>query len=390
MIWRRRRRSTLQDVPQATSRPLAPSKTDAVLAWAERKPGEDFSRRSSLSSSTNLPPQLAHLEFSWDDVHVIKTLGTGSFGQVFLAAVNHAKMAIKVLVDTDAVLQKETNSRITGSSSSSSSIPKARASKLIQEAKIMASLQHPNVIHLLGFCTSPPCLAIEYCPRGSLYDVLQKAKHDPKSFRPKLTWKRRLLMAKEAAAGVLHLHTRSPPILHRDIKSPNFLVTAEMGVKVCDMGLSKLDPRHDSEEDSQIASAYQTVSTAGGVGNPRWLSPEVLNGGMSTLESDVFSFGVVLWELLVWEQPWPEANTWAVSSAVVRGERQSVPPYEELPGFDERLTPDIIATLDSYVALMKRCWEHDPSNRPAMADVTTELENLAASLSTSGSGTLST
>lgn len=218
-----------------------------------------------------------------------------------MATIRHAKVAVKVLVDADAVLAAETASKATGTSSSLASVPHAHIGKLIQEATLMASLQHPNVVHLLGFCLAPPCMAVEYCTRGSLFDLLCQAASEPVAAK-RLTWQRRLKMAKEGAAGVLHLHTRTPPIFHRDIKSPNFLVTTDLTVKVSDMGLSKL------AEDA----AGGTISTAGGASNPRWLAPEVMQGEKGMEKSDVYSFGVVLWEILTWQLPWGDLNIWAV------------------------------------------------------------------------------
>jgi serine/threonine protein kinase len=242
-------------------------------------------------------------------------------------------MAVKVLVDADAVValvatsKRPSNSNKEGTTTSSSlqsedkkkkkkntsssggfpssapSVPKAQVEKMIQEASLMTTLQHPNVVHLLGFCISPPCMAVEYCLRGSLYDVLAQARTDPEGPK-KLPWVRRLKMAKDTAAGLLHLHSRTPPILHRDIKSPNILVTADFTVKIADMGLSKL------AEEAQGASK---VSTMGGGANPRWLAPEILNGERPGMESDVFAYGILMWEILTWELPWSEENVWAVS-----------------------------------------------------------------------------
>ena len=230
-----------------------------------------------------------------------------------------------MLVDADAVVAaaasaSHTTATTTGGTASSKSsknhlsnakslgvagsmVPKAHIEKMLQEASLMASLQHPNVVHLLGFCISPPCMAVEYCPRGSLYDVLAQARTDPEGAK-RLSWIRRLRMAKDVAAGMLHLHSRTPPILHRDVKSPNILVTADLTVKVADMGLSKL---------AEEAQGGSKVSTMGGGANPRWLAPEILDGQKASMESDVFAFGVVLWEMLTWELPWSEDNVWVVS-----------------------------------------------------------------------------
>ena len=99
------------------------------------------------------------------------------------------------------------------------------------EAGLMASMRHPNIVGFMGLCVDPPCIITEYCERGSLTDVLRAGKRDAAA-AAELTWPRRLGMALEAATGMHHLHSQSPPIIHRDLKSPNLLVDAHWHVKV--------------------------------------------------------------------------------------------------------------------------------------------------------------
>ncbi|EFN51109.1 hypothetical protein CHLNCDRAFT_13183, partial [Chlorella variabilis] len=152
-----------------------------------------------------------------------------------------------------------------------------------QEADLMFSLRHPNCVQLMGTCLAPPCLVTEYCQRGSLADCLREARRH-RDAADCLTWHRRLLMALDAAKGMLYLHSYQPPIVHRDLKSPNLLVDKDWNVKVCvaDFNLSKI--------------LGEDHSTSQEVTNPRWLAPEVLQGELATPPSDVFGFGVVLWE----------------------------------------------------------------------------------------------
>jgi serine/threonine protein kinase len=163
----------------------------------------------------------------------------------------------------------------------------------------MAHLRHPNVVQFLGHCSNPPAIITEHCARGCLYDVIQRAIHSP----DELPWSRRLEMALDAAKGMLYLHTRRPPIVHRDLKSPNLLVDEHSRVKVADFNLSKI-----WEENAAMTSTMSSI-------NPRWVAPEVLDGQRATMAADVFGFGVVLWELLTWQLPWGNGNMWLVSSA---------------------------------------------------------------------------
>ena len=102
---------------------------------------------------------------------------------------------------------------------------------ILQEAGMMASLRHPNVVMYLGVCMEPPCVITEYCARGSLNDVLKRARYVP-ALAMQLDWPRRLNMCLDAAKGMMYLHSSEPPIIHRDLKSPNLLVDKHWRVKV--------------------------------------------------------------------------------------------------------------------------------------------------------------
>ncbi|EFN51103.1 hypothetical protein CHLNCDRAFT_14990, partial [Chlorella variabilis] len=101
----------------------------------------------------------------------------------------------------------------------------------LQEAGLLAALRHPNVVNFLGVCHLPPCILTEYCSRGSLAEVLIRARQSAR-LAAELTWRRRLAMALDAALGMLYLHNRPAPIVHRDLKSPNLLVEESWRVKV--------------------------------------------------------------------------------------------------------------------------------------------------------------
>ena len=106
--------------------------------------------------------------------------------------------------------------------------------------------------------------------------------------------------------------------------------------------------------------------------NPRWLAPEVLSGGAANLDTDVFAFGVILWELLVWQLPWGPSNPWVVVNQVTAGERLAVPPLSELPGPDSGSWPQ----LNRYIAIMQSCWAHDPVKRPSFQQIMAELRDM--------------
>ena len=129
---------------------------------------------------------------------------------------------------------------------------------------------------------------------------------------------------------------------------------------MADFGLSK------ELQAAASCGASCTAASGGGANNPLWLAPEVLAEGRYTTASDVFSFGIVLWELLTLRMPWSDSGVsqWLVAGEVQRGGRPQVPPAEACPGLE---------AYEPYVHLMQRCWHEDPGRRPSFAAVCTQL-----------------
>ena len=123
-------------------------------------------------------------------------------------------------------------------------------------------VRHVNCVLFMGACTTPPelCIVTEFIGRGSLHDVM-------KSNRPDFDWKRKMKIATHAAIGMLYLHSRSPPIVHRDLKSDNLLVTDDFSCKVCDFGLARVK-----------AHVTHVETTHANAGTPAWMAPELLRG----------------------------------------------------------------------------------------------------------------
>ena len=220
-----------------------------------------------------------------------------------------------------------------------------RLKEFLREVAIMKSLRHPNIVLFMGAVTQPPKLSIvtEYLSRGSLYRILHRH-----GARENLDEKRRLSMAFDVAKGMNYLHKRNPPIVHRDLKSPNLLVDKKYTVKVCDFGLSRLK-----------ANTFLSSKTA--AGTPEWMAPEVIRDEPSNEKSDVYSFGVILWELMTLQQPWSTLNPAQVVAAV---------------GFNGRRL-EIPSSVDPKVAaIMESCWTKEPWRRPSFASIMESLKPL--------------
>eukprot|EP00889_Picochlorum_renovo_P000566 jgi/Picre1/27596/NNA_000561.t1 len=125
-----------------------------------------------------------------------------------------------------------------------------------KEVKIMAALDHPNIVKYLGYSKIPPCIMTELCPGGNLAQKLAKTLETGTPF----TWKERLSIALDIGEGLQYLHMRS--VVHRDLKSPNILLNEQNAAKISDFNLSRIID--GSMNHSSVAAM-----------NPRWLAPEL-------------------------------------------------------------------------------------------------------------------
>ncbi|XP_077225178.1 putative serine/threonine-protein kinase SIS8 [Tasmannia lanceolata] len=266
---------------------------------------------------------VAEWEIPWEDLQIGERIGLGSYGEVYSADLNGTEVAVKKFLDQDF---------------SGDALEQFRC-----EIKIMLRLRHPNVVLFMGAVTRPPNLSIltELLPRGSLFRLL----HRPNI---QLEEKRRLKMALDVAKGMNYLHTSHPTIVHRDLKSPNLLVDKNWVVKVCDFGLSRL--KH-----------HTFLSSKSTAGTPEWMAPEVLRNEPSNEKCDVYSFGVILWELATLRMPWSGMNPMQVVGAV---------------GFQNRRL-DIPTEVDPMAAqIICDCWQSDPNLRPSFAQLMAPLKHL--------------
>jgi serine/threonine protein kinase len=294
----------------------------------------------------------------FDTLHMGRNIGQGSFGKVYLAVWNETPVAVKVLVDTSSALDRKLDDPLR-----LRRLAAPVLDKLAEEAGLMASMRHPNIIQFMGIVSMPPCVVTEFCERGSLTDVLKRGRKGEPGAVEALNWRSRLSMAADAAKGMLYLHARPQPIIHRDLKSPNLLVDSHWRVKVCDFNMSRI-----MEESGQGSSLAGT--------NPRWLAPELLAGEPAGIASDVFAFGVVMWEILTWELPWAKDNPWSVAHIVGNGGRLTIPNRWDLPGLDTNQ----FARLDDYLDLMQRCWAQNPYDRPGFSEIIPELKRMEQSM----------
>ena len=174
----------------------------------------------------------------------------------------------------------------------------------MQEAELLASLGHRHIVCFMGVSLDPPAIITEYCSRGSLHNALSTAPRE-------LDWALRVRIAAEAARALEFLHGSRPPVLHRDIKSPNILLDDDRHAKLCDLGLAKI-------MDASAAATRAANGTMQRI-NPRWLAPELLRmGAAASAASDVFAFGMTMLELVTDALPWRDLDEEEVSQLSLR------------------------------------------------------------------------
>eukprot|EP01083_Nonionella_stella_P241375 842968_1 len=260
-------------------------------------------------------------ELAWEDLEVGERIGIGGFAEVFRGKWLGADVAVKKLIN-----QRQTEETL---------------EEFRSEVDIMRRLQHPNVTMFMGACTIPPnmCLVTELLEM-SLFDLLHNTSIP-------LSWRIKFKIAIGTAQGLDFLHLCEPPILHRDLKSANILLDRHFDPRLADFGLSR--------------EKVMTTMTAQ-TGTFQWMSPEVIAGKHYTEKADVFSFGIILWELCCRKIPYEGKTGFQVSLAVVQNKAR--------PEIDRQLCPS------DWSSIMQACWSEDATSRPSFDKVVKILKRM--------------
>uniref|UniRef100_H2TDZ8 Mitogen-activated protein kinase kinase kinase 12 n=1 Tax=Takifugu rubripes TaxID=31033 RepID=H2TDZ8_TAKRU len=251
-------------------------------------------------------------EVPFEEISDLQWVGSGAQGAVFLGKFHGEEVAVKKVRDI-----KET------------------------EIKHLRKLKHPNIITFKGVCTQAPCYCIlmEYCAQGQLYEVLRAGRKITPSLL--VDWS----MGIAGGMNYLHLHK----IIHRDLKSPNMLITHDDLVKISDFGTSK-----------ELSDKSTKMSFAGTVA---WMAPEVIRNEPVSEKVDIWSFGVVLWEMLTGEIPYKDVDSSAIIWGVGNNSLQ-LPIPESCP--------------DGFKILLRQCWNCKPRNRPSFRQILLHLDIASA------------
>ncbi|XP_022714522.1 LRR receptor-like serine/threonine-protein kinase IOS1 [Durio zibethinus] len=283
--------------------------------------------------------ELKNRQFTYSEVQRItnsfaRVIGKGGFGTVYHGCLGDTEVAVKML-----------------SKSSSQGYKQFEA-----EVEILLRVHHRNFTTLIGYCDdgTNTGLIYEYMAKGNLSEYLSDKSNGV------LNWEGRLGMALEAAQGLEYLHCGcKPPIIHRDVKSSNILLTENLQAKLSDFGLSR---------------SFEGVSHVSTVvaGTPGYLDPEYSTSNRLTEKSDVYSFGVVLLEIItnrpvfVRNMNEPAHISHWVGSMLSNGDIQNIA--------DSRLQGDFeINSVRKAIDVAMACLSPSSTGRPTMNNVVTEL-----------------
>uniref|UniRef100_A0A3P8PB22 Receptor protein-tyrosine kinase n=1 Tax=Astatotilapia calliptera TaxID=8154 RepID=A0A3P8PB22_ASTCA len=281
-----------------------------------------------LTPSGTAPNQAQLRILKETELKRVKILGSGAFGTVYKGIwvpegeTVKIPVAIKILNET------------TG--------PKANV-EFMDEALIMASMEHPHLVRLLGVCLSPTIqLVTQLMPHGCLLDYVHEHKDNIGS-QLLLNW------CVQIAKGMMYLEERR--LVHRDLAARNVLVKSPNHIKITDFGLARL---LDGDEKEYNAD--------GGKMPIKWMALECIHYRKFTHQSDVWSYGVTIWELMTFGgKPYDGIPTREIPDILEKGERLPQPP---------------ICTIDVYMVMVK-CWMIDADSRPKFKELAAEFCRMA-------------
>ncbi|EEC09615.1 tyrosine protein kinase, putative, partial [Ixodes scapularis] len=262
-------------------------------------------------------------ELNNDDVELVEKIGRGNFGDVYRAVLHPQRT--EVAVKTCRV-----------------NLPDEHKKKFLQEGRILKQYDHPNIVKFIGICVQkqPIMIVMELVPGGSLLAFLRNQ-------GPKLNPKELLNMCIDTAAGMAYLESKN--CIHRDLAARNCLVGRNNTVKISDFGMSR------EEEEYIVSDGMKQIPI-------KWTAPEALNFGKYTSVCDVWSYGILAWEIFsLGASPYCGMSNSRARELIDTGYR--LPSPEHTPG--------------PVYELMLRCWEYNPDKRPSFYDIHHTLVSIS-------------
>ena len=270
-----------------------------------------------------IPHKLLPYLVNYEDYDLDYKIGSGAFGDVWKATDKRRNVlvALKVLHNQDLKLRE--------------------LQHFLTEVQTLVDCKNKFVVPFLGFTNRYPyCIATELETNGNLTMLIADCKK-----RGKFPGTTLAKIAIGVAAGMIFLHSRD--IIHRDLKPSNILLTDDYLPMICDFGISRID---DGSPMTQMA------------GTPMWMAPEIINGKDYTLSADIFSFGMLLYEMNTFNKPFEMKKGTEIIEDIKNGNRPTIP-----NNIDKNMRK-----------LIQQCWDEEPSNRPPFVIIYKQLTEFTA------------
>ncbi|CAH2981716.1 unnamed protein product [Chilo suppressalis] len=290
-----------------------------LIAW-QRTSGVPVTARSGALLRRAVPRE--NWELNNDDVLLLDKIGRGNFGDVYKARLKTTGQ--EVAVKTCRV-----------------ALPEEQKRTFLQEGRILKQYQHPNIVRLIGIAVQkqPIMIVMELVSGGSLLTFLRTRAST-------LSSRSLLAMCRDAAGGMRYLESKN--CIHRDLAARNCLVGDDNIVKISDFGMSR------EEEEYIVSGGMKQIPI-------KWTAPEALNFGKYTSLCDVWSYGVLMWEIFSkGDTPYAGMSNSRAREKIDTGYRMPAP---------EGCAEDVYA-------LMLRCWEYEPEKRPHFHQIYTIIDNI--------------
>jgi len=283
------------------------------------------------ANTVHLPLENNARVIDHSELEISSLVGMGNFSQVRRGLWNNNLIAIKLIKGFSKTDPRDPSQKPKD---------KQRSMKDFKsEVELLSQLKHPNLVTFLGYCLDPNAIVMEYLPQN-LHDYLIEN-------RGKMDSQQMLDFAYDIARGMEYLHRNS--IIHRDLKSFNILLDENLNVKIADFGIAR------------VKSNTSTMTTTGTIA---WTAPEILRHESYDEKSDVYSYAIVLWEIVSeGEIPFDDdfQSPMEAGIAVATGQIRPTLPRD---------------TDQNWAGLMERCWKEDPTARPSFTDIMEQIKKF--------------
>ncbi|XP_023000000.1 U-box domain-containing protein 51-like isoform X1 [Cucurbita maxima] len=270
--------------------------------------------------------RIDEIEAATDHFNESNKIGEGGYGPVYQAFLDHTSVAIKMLSPERSHGQRQFQ----------------------QEIEVLSRMRHPHMVLLMGACPEYGCLVYEYMENGSLEDRLFR-----KDDTPPIPWKTRFRIAADIATALLFLHQMKPePVVHRDLKPANILLDQNYVSKIGDVGLARLVP-------PSVADSVTQYHMTAAAGTFCYIDPEYQQTGMLGVKSDIYSFGVLLLQLITARSPM--GLSYQVEEAIEHGTFPQI--------LDPTITDWPIQDTLGLAQLALKCCELRKRDRPDLGTV---------------------